>query len=107
MNWSRGMLRAWIMFTVIWVGLSATKLVSDWPVKGSSPYKPVDLSPNDPFAKYAVVSLTETYNHDVRERLVEFAERGLTAPAILLAIGLAIAWVMRGFKSGATGRSIE
>ena len=70
MNWSRGLLRAWVVITAGWLILSGALLYDGWR--------------SDP-------------SH-AQKHLLEMAIFAVVWPAGLFAIGWAALWIARGFK---------
>jgi hypothetical protein len=92
MNWTRGLLRAWMIVAGIWVAGVASVVVM--------------TVRNAPRAEAPAISATaehgpwEAYQPSPSPR-VNFAAVGVTAlgpPAVLFALGLAGVWIARGFR---------
>jgi hypothetical protein len=102
MNWSRGLLRAWIGFTVLWlVGcgfvmyagwpevphdyaseLLGKKKESDWVI--GTPGKPNYFDKFDP--------------NPVRDHVQMFAIYAFSWPALFFVLGWGMLWIGRGFR---------
>ena len=94
MNWSRGLFRAWVAFTALWLGLCGFILVTRWPeptrstttIPGGTGLFD-DLIPKKPQPN--VFDLIET-----REHVLLVSKFAIIPPAILFALGWGLLWVL-------------
>ena len=105
MSWSHGLLRAWIVVTVLWIGFCGYRLVADWPVLSrflvvidrAAPYNSgftPTTTPPEVMAK-AREEAANSHRHNVRQHILWIAGLAILPPAALLALGRAVLWVRR------------
>ena len=104
-SWRKGIFRAWVVFTVIWLG------VAGWIHYGPSPPGPWDLFSDLPFPRSAdecraakereakidlpqCIENARIQNWRDKERLAWT----VAPPALLLVLGLLISWMISGFR---------
>jgi hypothetical protein len=106
MNWSRGLLRGWIVCSVIWVSLCVVGAIGHWPrtpvddwinPEASGPYKGLSRALTD-------AEVDASHSEYVRHRRAVWTHVGtmtlfaLTPPVALFASGYVLLWVGRGFR---------
>ena|SRR5215831_2621149 len=108
MNWSHRLLRAWILVTVLWIGLCGYRLLADWPefglirlvFDGAGPFNsgltPTTIPP-ELIAK-AMEEAATRHKQNVQEHIVRIAGQAILPPTGLLALGFAVLWVCRGSR---------
>jgi hypothetical protein len=106
MNWRRGLVRAWLIASAIWlvvaaVGLSVPQSLIDvmisWPeaIRYAAATNP--LPPSSPFVWPPAVSDIDAHRIAVAN-LWHFVLFGFGGPAAILVLGIAAWWVAQGFK---------
>lgn len=93
MNWKRGLVRTWIVVAVIWVAVASAKsapVLAD-PVHNGARFQLAE-------ARAAGYSDREISAYLRRREVWHFIEFGLAPPLALLAGGVAVSWVVRGFR---------
>jgi hypothetical protein len=107
-NWSRGLLRLWIAFTICWVGACAfltyeafpvaeeTGLLSETP-PGEGRY--TVLAPPNMFADLIPDPLVEKRRVFRKETLPMALALAIGVPAGFFAAGWTLLWIGRGFRS--------
>ena len=91
---ARGLLRLWLFLSVLWIGgvgvVTWRSLPTEYELtKGCAPVEPSGEPTFDP-CKFALFKR----NEDIKLG----AEIALIPPVLVLAIGLAFVWVVRGFR---------
>jgi len=121
MNWARGFLRLWAVLAVCWWTVATFHLLDDlspWAYDEWIKFRPVELietsssEPTVDFSKFSDAQLEAYLNASKRAKFM-VREVGIVAtgwivvsPFLLLLLGLAGVWVMRGFRrSGIQGGS--
>lgn len=102
MNWTKGLFRAWVVVSVIWVALVGVISVATWPA-------PWEL---DPIVKDLIPELEEareelqTENrYKILWHLGSTASAGVVPPILLLLFGWGLLWTARGFAAKHDGSS--
>jgi hypothetical protein len=102
MNWSRGLFRAWVLLSVVWVGivLVATWLLLPQEATVLLPHS----NPNDPLAdivtdRWTTVNLT-AWEGIMAIHPAAVAASALMPPTVFWAIGWVDLWIGRGFRRG-------
>lgn len=94
-HWGRGAFRVWLVASVLWVGLASfTEL---------RPFDSVAAPPFDPNKPYVVVPTPATnvfdqFDAPVRPSNLAVAETIVGPPMLVLIAGLALWWVLLGFR---------
>ena len=105
MSWSHGLLRAWIVVTVLWIGFCGYRLVADWPVLGkfvividrAAPFNSDSTRttiPPDMLAKAREQAATR-HKQNVRAHILRIAMQAILQPAALLASGVIVLLIAR------------
>lgn len=102
MNWKRGLLRVWVVTSAVWLILVGSNLAID-----SSTSRQIERPPTE-----AEVGACMDYrpgpwcSADIVEAIRSWTMPGWSAavftlapPLLVLGLGLAITWVIRGFRS--------
>ena len=114
MNWKRGLVRLWIVSTVVWVALVGTYLRADVHWNGYLQYRnvPTDLTDRERNAsdlsasekRRAEWKIEVRYRFDSdRRQLIRAAAIAGGPPFSILLLGLAFRWAVRGFRRGGGG----
>jgi hypothetical protein len=107
MNWSHGLLRAWVLVTFLWIGFCGYRLVADWPVfrltlvfERAAPFNSSFTSTTSPPELIAKAKKEGATRHkqSVQEHILRIAVQAIQPPAVLLALGFAVLWVSSGFR---------
>lgn len=116
MNWTRGLLRVWAVLAVCWVApltwikwndLSGNAIYDPWAgvrvePKNQLPYLPPGATVGNPSSqpsnfdpiKFELFKAEQAR----REKQIAAAQLILFPPALLILLGLAVGWVINGFK---------
>ena len=103
MSWSHGLLRAWIVVTVLWIGFCGYRLVADWPVLGQFrmvmivPRNSQTTVPPEVLAKAREEAAT-THKQIVQAHVLRTAMQAILQPAALLASGVIVLWIARRIR---------
>jgi hypothetical protein len=108
MNWSHGLLRAWIVVTVLWIGFCGYRLVVDWPFLGqfvvvidhAVPFKSDVTRTTAPPQVLAKLREEAAARHKqyVQAHILRIALQAILQPAALFASGVVVLWIARRFR---------
>jgi hypothetical protein len=123
MNWSRGLIRAWVAFTVAWLILVGVLAIQGWPQRKLWELGPVAETPSpnvsppptgsvaaptakghglfDDLIQKNVKTRAEVdadYRQAVWEHLTLSSVSAALVPAFLFVVGWTILWIGRGFS---------
>ena len=120
-SWSRGFFRAWVVVALLWVALVTVIMSADYPTAASYAYAvknedgttltldrilaAVDKAKAEGKTDTAtrLMGYAAKNNADLRQAQSDIVQRWAWAvsvpPSVLLMLGLAIAWALRGFRS--------
>ena len=108
MIWPHGLLRAWIVVTVLWIGFCGYRLVADWPVLSQFVIV-IDLAgpfnsdstrktiPPDMLAKAREEAATG-HKQNVQAHILRIAMQAILQPAALLASGVVVLLIASRFR---------
>jgi hypothetical protein len=113
MNWSLGLLRLWIAFTVLWIGWMGIVLYQQWPidVSDSSSLEGTSRS-NDRWIVTGPKKETNPFDVSVpgtlafrrrtfwKETVPTGLQMAIGIPAGFFAFGWTCLWIGRGFRTG-------
>ena len=121
LSWSRGLLRTWVVVALAWVALVTGIVVVSYPTAASFSYAlkgeggvtitlervlaAVDKAnaAGDAEAAFDLLARAAKHNRDLRQDQSESIRQGAVAaiapPVVLLILGGAIAWALRGFRA--------
>lgn len=116
MNWSRGFFRLWIAIACLWIGTATVILYQVWQdelsrenmelaslaKKPLSSLPPISKDDSNPFARFvaegrSASEIAVASAQQRRKSIENFIYFGLLPPLVLLAVGMVIRWIVRGF----------
>ncbi len=110
MNVRRGLIRAWIVISVLWLGICALGYMAasagdrreyTYYLRCSNAF--ADLEPNSecptPFDSSANAQIAKQIENDLKWDAIIAVTAAVGLPLITLGIGYVIAWVLRGFRT--------
>jgi hypothetical protein len=109
MSWSHGLLRAWIVVTVLWIGFCGYRLAADWPTFGQFRMVVIDRAVpfNSGFTRTTVPpevldklreEAATRHKQIVQAHVLRIAMQAILQPAALLASGVIVLWIARRFR---------
>ncbi len=100
-NWRRGFLRLWVVFSVLWIGGMVWMLLADdrIPSLSNSCSELLNFKVDEP-GEYLTEPDVEACEASWRKKWLALINI-LLVPFVLLAIGLTIGWIVRGFRGKA------
>lgn len=102
MNWRRGLLRAWIVGSAMWIAVVAAFAVQDWrsrPIRPQAETKSMICTENPHPPEWCSYPAATPDEDLVPFRAAPYLVWGTTGPALALAGGVLIFWVLAGFRA--------
>jgi len=104
MNWRRGLLRLWVLASVIWCALVGAYAISDWRDHQLTPTQTDDVNP---FAKYVpgktieqggwTITMPGTPASGTSSTVWIEVAIAIGGPVVVLLLGIALSWAAAGF----------
>ena len=102
MNWQRGMLRLWMLVTILGLAFCAWQVFAGWPeVRIVDTPLPTGVKPLPPgfHLDNDILAAKTAQRQEARNLLTYWFGIGLAVPAFLLFSGVAFKWLVEGFNS--------
>ena len=94
MNWRRGLLRVWLLFSVPWILVFFVQALVTWHYISYDPWAPLEDSPVRIFDSV----IPPGQFREVSDAIWPWLAMAVMPPAALLVFGYAFHWVISGFK---------